>query len=320
MGSKTLPKSEHFELQPVAEGVYAAIAPHMGVAVGNAGIIDLGGRTVVFDTFETPAPAEDLRQAAEILTGRTVTLVVNSHGHPDHWFGNQVFTEAAIIATEATREHMPAFATSVQESKDDPSELLAYRDELQKRLKAETDPAQRQQLQRALKRLQHSFDIMDTLELRLPDVTFTGALHLHGTRRTVILETLGEGHTGGDAFLALPEERLVFLGDLGFFGRQPFMADCNPTAWLQHLAYFEASAYETFVPGHGPVSGKEALALQRAYIEMLVARVKAALEAGQPVAAVLGARMPAPFDAWSPNGMPLAINVEALFEKLGPQN
>jgi cyclase len=49
--ASTLPASEHFQLEQVAEGVCAVIALRKGAAHSNAGIVDLGDRTLVFDTY-----------------------------------------------------------------------------------------------------------------------------------------------------------------------------------------------------------------------------------------------------------------------------
>ena len=67
---QALPRSPHFCLHELATGVYAAIHRPGGGAICNAGIVDLGDRTLVFDTFLAPQPAQDLRLAAEMLTGR----------------------------------------------------------------------------------------------------------------------------------------------------------------------------------------------------------------------------------------------------------
>ena len=66
MTSKTLPQSEHFTYHELAEGVWAAIVIPTGLAASNSGIVDLGDRTLVFDTTLSPASAADLRSAAEI--------------------------------------------------------------------------------------------------------------------------------------------------------------------------------------------------------------------------------------------------------------
>ena len=61
--SMRLEKPAHFRLEQIAEGVYAAIAREGGAAHSNAGIVDLGDRTLVFDTLGTPKAAEELRAA-----------------------------------------------------------------------------------------------------------------------------------------------------------------------------------------------------------------------------------------------------------------
>ncbi|GCE23698.1 MBL fold metallo-hydrolase [Dictyobacter kobayashii] len=98
--------SPYFQLEQVAEGIYAAIVKEGAGAWGNAGIVDLGGQTLVFDTFNTPQAAQNLRAIAEQITGHAVTYVVNSHHHSDHISGNQVFEGATIFATDTTFDLM----------------------------------------------------------------------------------------------------------------------------------------------------------------------------------------------------------------------
>ena len=76
-----IPRSSHFHLEQINEGVYAAIATGGGGAFSNSGIVNLGERTIIFDTFETPIAAEDLRVANDSLTGNPIPWVVNSHAH-----------------------------------------------------------------------------------------------------------------------------------------------------------------------------------------------------------------------------------------------
>jgi hypothetical protein len=57
-------ESKHFTLRSLTRGVYACIHKPGGAAFSNAGIIDLGSRTLVLDTFHTRAAGRDLRQTA----------------------------------------------------------------------------------------------------------------------------------------------------------------------------------------------------------------------------------------------------------------
>src|SRR5215813_298192 len=97
--------SAHFRVHQLADGVFAAIHAEGGLAQSNAGIIDLGDRVLVFDTFISPQAATDLRSAVAALLSRPIGAVINSHYHNDHIWGNQAFPgDVPIVATRKTRE------------------------------------------------------------------------------------------------------------------------------------------------------------------------------------------------------------------------
>lgn len=311
------PTSDHFKFERIADGVFAAIAVPGGGGFGNAGIIDLGDHTVIFDTGETPMAADDLKNAAEDLTGRQVTYVINSHAHPDHWFGNQVFADhAAIIATHNAREHMLFFLEDWREVQEEPSELEEMLRHDKEFLKNVIDARQRKALQHAIGRMENTLQALPVLDPKLPTLTFDGKLVFYGSQRRADLVTRGVGHTSGDCFLILPEEKIVFLGDLAFFQREPFMRDCDPQAWVAQLEELEGSAFESFVPGHGPVGTKADVTLEKDYIIILEALVTGSVKGGEPVEKALERPLPPPFDAWSLNGTPSEPNVHFLYERL----
>jgi cyclase len=313
----TLPTSDHFVVERLADGVYAAIAREDGAAFGNSGIVDLGGRTLIFDTFETPRAAEDLALAAEQLTGQPASYVVNSHFHPDHWFGNQVFAEQAVlIATEKTREHMFDVADEIGQFKKEPAEIEQVLREKQAQLDAETDERRRSILKLVVDRWQYALESLPVLNFCFPTQTFDQRLVFHGTARTAELITRGGGHTLSDAYLVLPAERVLFMGDLGFFQREPFMTHCDPQAWMAQLDEMEAADVDVFVPGHGPVGGKADIATQKQYMIVLQALVAHVLQTGGALEQALQQPLPPPFDTWSVEGMPLAENVRVLYECL----
>lgn len=86
---ETLLHTEYFTLKKMANGVFAAIAKPGNGAWSNAGVVDLGSELLVFDAFNTPSAAQELKIQAEILTGKKVKYLINSHYHGDHIFGNQ---------------------------------------------------------------------------------------------------------------------------------------------------------------------------------------------------------------------------------------
>jgi len=56
----------HYRLEQVADGAWAAVAAS-DFAAANAGIVDLGGETLVFDTFWSPFAAHALVHEVERL-------------------------------------------------------------------------------------------------------------------------------------------------------------------------------------------------------------------------------------------------------------
>jgi glyoxylase-like metal-dependent hydrolase (beta-lactamase superfamily II) len=257
-------KSDHFTLYHLATGIYTAIGSSAGGAYSNAGIVDLGNATLVFDTFMTPLAAKDLRKAAEELTGRPVRWVLISHAHSDHWGGNQVFTDqATILATHQTRQVIPAASEYLREYQTDPSLLQNEIQEDEKRLEIETDPNWRSALESSIPRRQYLLQSLPNLTIHLPDQTFEGSLGFHGTKRVAEFYSAGLGHTTGDAYLLLPAERIIFLGDLGFFQSQPFMPFSHPEAWVARIDELTALDLAVYVPGHGPIGSKDDLLLQK---------------------------------------------------------
>jgi cyclase len=313
-----LPSSEHFEIKKLAEGVYAAIAKEFGAAFSNSGIIDLGDLTLVFDTFETPKAADDLRAAAESLTGRLPAYVINSHNHADHWFGNQAFSaQASIISTHKTRDLMPVYLEELKTLKQNPSELSASLEENLRLLEGETDPKKRAPIEGYVARLRHSLETLPILELKLPNQTFESKMVFYGSRRSADLLALGNGHTCGDCFLALPEEKIAFLGDLAFFKRQPYMEDCDFTAWKNILEEISQSKLETFVPGHGPIGKKADLLLLLQYLNALEDLIRQVKQAGGSLEDALIAPLPEPFVEWQHTGQHrFEDNVRFLFQNL----
>ena len=250
MTSKIFPESEHFTFHELAEGVWAAIVKPTGLAASNSGFVDLGDRTLVFDTTFSPASAGDLRHFAERLTGRPVTYVLISHWHRDHVFGNAVFApETEIYATTRTRELI------MEQTPADIAEFKNTWPERQKQwtedARLATDDAERLDFEDGVRFAQRIIDTFPRLELRLPDHTFTDHEDFKGSKRAAEFLTFGGGHTDSDALLYLPAERILFTGDLLVVKNHPGLLSSHPRQWLNILAKIKSLDPVCLVPGHG---------------------------------------------------------------------
>lgn len=246
--------SKHFTLEKVRDGIYAAIAKEGGGAVGNAGFVDLGDQTIVFDTFNTQQAAEDLKTMVMQVTNQPITWVVNSHWHGDHIRGNQAFKESTIVSSQITFEKMKEFHPArIEKQKGDIQGLKNYIQSLKQKI-SETEDEKVQQQIHFLREMELS---LPTLELVLPQQTFSNEMTFQGTKRSAQLFTWGGGHSYCDAILYIPEDKVAFMGDLLFVDTPPsFFDESNPDKWIQILKKVEEMDIETAIPGHGPVGTK----------------------------------------------------------------
>ncbi len=289
-------QSKHFTIQKLADGVYAAIATNGGYAICNAGIIDLGDATLIFDPFMTPEAAEDLKKASQQLTGHQVKYVVNSHYHNDHIGGNQVFDEATIISTERTRELIATFQP--QEIEDDKTAAPLQLEKTKNKDTSVMTPHEVEENRMWIGYLEALVTSNASLKTILPEVTFTDQLSVHGTNRIVQLLSYGKGHTESDLFLFLPEEQIAFLGDLLFIQNQPWLGDGNPTYWNAYLDRVALLNIKVWVPGHGPVGSVTDIDAMKLYFASVYNSATAYYKNGMLPQDDATLKSPPPFDSW----------------------
>jgi cyclase len=308
--------SKHFHLSDLGHGVYAAIATDGGWAVGNAGIIDLGNCTLVYDTFVNQTAALDLKAAAEHVTGRPVDYVLNSHPHRDHVRGNQAFTDSTIVATDKTYEIM-ANAWKARCERVEKEGLEPIRKEVEQEFETwtsdpTTTPADRILWDGYLQGILHG---LDSYNLKLPDLTFETKMTFNGTKQSAL--AIGySSHSPSDTVLYLPEHRTAFLADLFFIGYQPYFVEGDPEELFRTLDKVKALGATRLVPGHGPVGRVEDIANMRDYYDMLRKTVEeldpkdTSRVAYKPIASR--------FSDWKWNSFYKA-NLESLLQKKAPK-
>jgi cyclase len=311
-----LPASRHFTIARVGDGAWAAIATPGAGAFGNAGIVDLGDETLIFDTMYTPQAARDLRIAAERLTGRRARYVINSHYHVDHVLGNMLFDDATIISTAETRDLIPGGNEETLDyirSADEPT--------LQARAEAATlisDSILRQSMEEDLATDRELIASVDEIWTRAPDLTFERTMTLSGSQRHAELITWGGGHTASDAVLYLPHERVLFAGDLIFHRMHAFMQYGDPVEWLRILGEMDKLSVDRLIPGHGDVTDHGAIAAQRAYLEAMLALGREVFESGKSEDEAAETPIPAAYHDW---GFASAFgpNIRAIYTNLRDQ-
>ena len=274
-------RTELFEIKPVADGVYAAVAAPAYKVNSNAAIIVNEDGVVVVDSHSKPSAARVLVEQIKGITSKPVRHVINTHFHWDHWQGNEVYPaiygHVEVITTEITREAMQG--RGLKRIQD---QLRTIPDEI-KKLHAEiaraTSPERKAQLVSDFHQAEEYLVELKGLKPTLPTLTFENSMRLLKTDREIQLLYLGRAHTEGDLFVYLPRERVVVTGD-AVIEWTPFMGDGYPLDWVRTLKRLEQLDFAQMIMGHGDVAGKEWLRMFYAYIGDLIEAVKRHAAAG----------------------------------------
>jgi glyoxylase-like metal-dependent hydrolase (beta-lactamase superfamily II) len=218
--------------------------PNTGIVVGDDAVM-------VIDTQATPAMAQDVIRRIREVTDKPIRYVVLSHYHAVRVLGASAYRPDHIIASQDTRE------------------LIVER--------GEQDKASE------IGRFPRLFRNVESVPpgLTWPTMTFSGRMTLWLGSLEVQLLQLGRGHTKGDTVVWLPQERILFSGDLVEYDATPYAGDAYFGDWPQTLDRLAALQPAKLVPGRGAaLETPEQVAAGLAGTRSFVADVFAAVQAG----------------------------------------
>ncbi len=240
----------------LSDNAYAYTAegdPNTGIVIGDDAVL-------VADTQATPVMAQDVIRRIRAVTDKPIRYVVLTHYHAVRVLGASAYSAQEIIASQDTYD------------------LIAERGEQDKKSEIERFP----RLFRAVESVPG---------LTWPTLTFRGEMTLWLGKLEVKLLQLGRGHTKGDTVVWLPQQKIMFSGDLVEFDATPYCGDAYFEDWPHTLDAIAALKPEKLVPGRGaalttPGQVQEGLAGTRAFVAELYAAVKRGASAGKDLRAV----------------------------------
>jgi glyoxylase-like metal-dependent hydrolase (beta-lactamase superfamily II) len=208
------PKQITFE--ELADGAYAYTAegdPNSGIIVGDDGVM-------VIDTQATPVMAKELIARVREITDKPIKYVVLTHYHAVRVLGAAAYDAEHIIASRGTYD------------------LIVERGE--------------QDYHSEVGRFPRLFQGVDSVPgLTWPTLVFDDRMTLWMGKRRVEIMHLGRGHTKGDTVVWLPEEKVLYSGDLVEYGATPYTGDAYLRDWPQTLSRLRDLGPEKLVPGRG---------------------------------------------------------------------
>lgn len=191
----------------------------------NIGVVLGDGAALVIDTRSTYPQADEILADLRLLTRDPVEVVVDTHGHFDHAFGNAVFRPAAIWGHIGCGSFM-----------------------------ARTGDARRRELMAGLPDMA---DDLRAVVIDPPDQVFRDRATIEVGGRSVELLFLGRGHTDHDIVVTVPGEKVLFGGDLIEDGAVPSFGDSYPIDWPVTVDRLVPLVDGVAVPGHGNPGGRD---------------------------------------------------------------
>lgn len=240
----------------LSDNAYAYTAegdPNTGIVIGDDAVL-------VADTQATPVMAGDVIRRIRAITDTPIRYVVLTHYHAVRVLGASAYQAQEIIASQDTYD------------------LIVERGEQDKKSEIERFP----RLFRAVESVPG---------LTWPTMTFKGEMTLWLGKLEVKLLQLGRGHTKGDTVVWLPQQKILFSGDLVEFDATPYCGDAYFEDWPHTLDAIAALQPEKLVPGRGaalttPQQVQAGLAGTRAFVTELYAAVQRGAAAGKDLRAV----------------------------------
>ncbi|MCE4625775.1 MAG: MBL fold metallo-hydrolase [Desulfurococcales archaeon] len=253
-------------VERVAEGVYAVIDVDGGWFRSNSGLIDAGRYTIVVDTQYNERRARDLERLIGELGLPRPGLVINTHHHGDHAWGNHVFNAPSIMHEGA--------AKMVELLKDIAPDMY--------------------------KPFFPNLDFTGS-KYTTPDIVISGPLTINTQNGKIRLKHFGPAHTVGDIVVEVEWARTAFLGDLMFNRVTPLALDGTVAGWEKVLERLvkEYGGWR-LVGGHGPVGDTEVLKKIAEYFRQIIETTEKLLGAGvrDPLTIALEIRS-GPLSGWS---------------------
>lgn len=270
-----------YKFDKITDGVYFATAAGGAFTGANHAIFINEKDVVLVDSGSTPSAMRALLEDLNLITNKPVRWVINTHWHYDHVNGNSVFgPDVEIIGQEYVRNALLNLDVYPKEINWKLNDMREQVQSLRKQVDKENDSPNRKALENQISDVEAAMAELKEIKPVPPSTTFASRMTLFRGQREIQLLFLGRGHTGGDAVVYLPKERIVCTGDL-MESKPASLSSGFFDEWITTLDALKKLDFDTVLPGHGtPFHGTALITAFQDYLTDVIAQVKKFREQG----------------------------------------
>lgn len=286
-------------LQKIGNDVWAYLLPDGSWGRSNAGLVAGSTQSLLIDTlFDKPLTQQMLDAMSGITAARPIRMLVNTHANGDHCYGNELVpADAEIYSSKAALHEIEHVTPQV------------LHDLMTNPKGDDVD---------WFKEIAFGAFKFDDIDMRYPDHTFTGRVSLELDDRKVDLIEVGPAHTAGDVIIHLPQDGIVFAGDIVFVDDTPIMWEGPIEGMLAACDTIMALDADIVVPGHGPITDNSGVDAMKRYFQHVEAEARTRFDAGMAASAAAHSINLGEFAAWK-DAERVVVTVDALYRHWDPE-
>ena len=220
--------------------------------MSNSCFVNMGTSYLVIDSGPTYSYALQAYEKMKEIKNLPISYVINTHVHDDHWLGNAYYAQIGvkIIGSAAFKDEAKVEMTRMQ------------------------------------MRITPEAYAKTTQEFPSVFVEETMLLNIDG-KKVHLISVNKKAHTDSDLLVYIPNEKMVFVGDLVFNDRLPSIRDGNLQGWLDALDEVRLMDVDFIIGGHGKIVDRSSVDMTYNYIKTLRKKVVAFIEDGEEIGDVI---------------------------------
>ncbi len=233
------------EIKKVAENIYMTRGNDSLPSLENRGFISNCYAVLtkegwfIIDSLSTPELSSEFLNGIKKIKNLPVKYLVITHYHQDHWFGAKTYKKegAKVIGHQVLKD---IYENGTAEM------MLETANKMTKGL-------------------------YKNVKLIPPDITITGEKVIKIGSKEFKIFPLTPAHTNSDIVVYLPDEKVMFVGDLVFYKRIPFAGDRNSDTknWINVLKKIRKMDIKIILAGHNNPLNKESVDFTINYLSFL---------------------------------------------------